>query len=427
MDNIIESHYFILPTQSNVYSFVKLNLTNGTNKILVASLKRKIFSFEYSDSLDGFLKPCLRELSFTYIPNGAEIISVDAFNKSKTCDDFYIGITIIKPNADHSPETYLNIYSEQDLDSNGTLNLENVAQNCLMVELNFIPYQLCHAELKKQDDSSASNSEIVWLISGSDSKIHVFCEDRINHTYNEVDTTELFPEIGVLPSIAMWIDIQYVTQPQLRRITAVGCECGYVQLSIVDVNSDAVLNTFNDQYDGPISRISIFGLKQPLSSPPDSISKHCSINDNLSSDGNDVNLLVVNTLQPSVVYMNIFNEGLSTKKTLADSDLHDVTLCACVADIDMDSCKEILIGTYAQKLLTYKYCDSEWKKTGQIELANPIHGIQYLDVTGDGVKELLVLTLCGVHIMQHNPDDIYTLIMERIKKVLSIPAKEELQ
>lgn len=69
MDNIIESHYFILPTQSNVYSFVKLNLTNGSNKILVASLKRKIFAFEYSDNPEGFLKPYLRELSFTYIPS----------------------------------------------------------------------------------------------------------------------------------------------------------------------------------------------------------------------------------------------------------------------------------------------------------------------------------------------------------------------
>lgn len=53
-------------------------------------------------------------------------------------------------------------------------------------------------------------------MSGSDSKIHAFCEDRINHTYNEVDTTELFPEIGVLPSIAMWMDVQYISQPHLR-------------------------------------------------------------------------------------------------------------------------------------------------------------------------------------------------------------------
>lgn len=53
-----------------------------------------------------------------------------------------------------------------------------------------------------------------------------------------------------------------------------------------------------------------------------------------------------------------------------------------------------------QKLLTYKYSEGEWQKTGQIELANPINGIQYLDVTGDGVKELLVLTLCGIHIIQ---------------------------
>lgn len=61
-----------------------------------------------------------------------------------------------------------------------------------------------------------------------------------------------------------------------RRITAIGCECGYVQLSIVDVNTDTILNTFNDQYDGPISRISIFGLKQPTSNPPRCMNKYIS-------------------------------------------------------------------------------------------------------------------------------------------------------
>jgi hypothetical protein len=36
----------------------------------------------------------------------------------------------------------------------------------------------------------------------------------------------------------------------------------------------------------------------------------------------------------------------------------------------------------------------------QRSFANPIHSILYLDVTGDGVKEFVILTLRGVHIMQ---------------------------
>lgn len=69
MDNINNAHYFLLPSQGNVYTFTKLCLINGINKVLVASLKRKVFSFEYTESSDGFLQPNVKEISFTYIPS----------------------------------------------------------------------------------------------------------------------------------------------------------------------------------------------------------------------------------------------------------------------------------------------------------------------------------------------------------------------
>lgn len=48
----------------------------------------------------------------------------------------------------------------------------------------------------------------------------------------------------------------------------------------------------------------------------------------------------------------------------------------------------------------YKYVSEKWELRGQYKLSNPIHGLQYMDVSGDGVKELIVLTLTGVHILQ---------------------------
>jgi hypothetical protein len=44
--------------------------------------------------------PQTQELQFTYIPGGSEIISIDAYNRSTTANDFVIGITIIKVNLD---------------------------------------------------------------------------------------------------------------------------------------------------------------------------------------------------------------------------------------------------------------------------------------------------------------------------------------
>lgn len=69
MENIIDAHYFVLPSQGNVYSLTKLCVSNGANKILAASLRRKVFSFEYSGDSDGFLKPTVKEVLFTYIPS----------------------------------------------------------------------------------------------------------------------------------------------------------------------------------------------------------------------------------------------------------------------------------------------------------------------------------------------------------------------
>lgn len=69
IENIIDAHYFLLPSQGNVYSLTKLCMSNGTNKILAASLRRKVFSFEYSGDSDGFLKPTVKEVLFTYIPS----------------------------------------------------------------------------------------------------------------------------------------------------------------------------------------------------------------------------------------------------------------------------------------------------------------------------------------------------------------------
>ena len=75
--------------------------------------------------------PQTKELQFTYIPSGAEIISIDAFNHSPVTDDFVIGITIIKSAETGSPGQFLNIYS--DWEHGNDLELENLAQVMMMI------------------------------------------------------------------------------------------------------------------------------------------------------------------------------------------------------------------------------------------------------------------------------------------------------
>lgn len=83
---------------------------------------------------------------------GAEIISVDAYNKHHSDEEFVIGITIIKPSNEGSIERYLNIYSESTGDGeNSETSIETIAQNCLTVELTYTPYLLYHTIIQDEE------------------------------------------------------------------------------------------------------------------------------------------------------------------------------------------------------------------------------------------------------------------------------------
>lgn len=412
MECFVDAHYFPLPTQGNIYSVVNLQQSNGKNKTLVATLKRKIYSCEFIEE-NNILLPIIKEVPFTYIPTGAEIISIDAFNRSKICDDFFIGITIIKVNGDQSTETYLNIYTEQDVEEKGELNLDCLAQNCLMLELTFVPYQLYHTSLFTQDKSE----EAVWLLSGSDLKMHLFREDPQNHTYSEIEAEDIFPEFSRLPSIVFWLDIKH-TRNEERRLTAFGCECGLVKIFMVDITKNILLLNISQQFDAPVSRVSLFKVKnRPVHLKSSFVVGKLRDKDILQKDEKShcFNLLVINTLQPSVVFMDVVNEQFENRIVLPDSDKHDIALCACIADVNMDTKTEILIGTFAKELLVYKYENAIWILHGQHKFSHSVHSINYVDITGDGVKELIVVTMLGVQIFQHS----LMAVMDTVKKRLS--------
>lgn len=79
-----------------------------------------------------------------FATGGAEIISIDAYNKSDVGDEFVIGITITKPSSETSIERYLNIYTEGVGEGDDSNSIETIAQNCLMLELSYTPYLLYH-------------------------------------------------------------------------------------------------------------------------------------------------------------------------------------------------------------------------------------------------------------------------------------------
>lgn len=99
-------------------------------------------------------------------------------------------------------------------------------------------------------------------------------------------------------------------------------------------------------------------------------------------------------------FRNILDNELKEPFTLAGSEKHDVITCSLVTDLQMDHRPTILLGTYGQELLAYRFVDESWCLSWQRSFSHPILALDYCDVTGDGVRELVTLTTRGVQILQ---------------------------
>uniref|UniRef100_A0A671KVG3 Kaptin (actin binding protein) n=1 Tax=Sinocyclocheilus anshuiensis TaxID=1608454 RepID=A0A671KVG3_9TELE len=361
----VEDSFSRFPSQSNIYGLCQA----GEQELLAATLKGKVVCFRYQD-LQKKIRPVAREIQFTYIPVDAEIVSIDAFNKSAPERGMVVGITFIKDSGDKATP-FLNIYC--DYEPGSEFNLESIAQSCLNLELQFTPFQLYHTEVHCGDGSS----ETVFLLSGHDQLIHLYKENASLHQFEEQPVERLFPELQELPSNVLWLNVLSIDQN--RRLTAFGCQNGSVGLSLVNQKGPEILQNWRVQHDSPISTVLLFPLKQHLS-------LNCKIN--------------------VCVFRDVEQYGLSRQLCLAESDQCDAVLCALVVDLDFDGQHELLLGTYGQDLLCYKFHQPTGAFEDKLQLLwrrsfkSPLLSLIYLDLDGDGLRELAVLTLKGLHILQ---------------------------
>ncbi|NXT39793.1 KPTN protein, partial [Pelecanoides urinatrix] len=165
-----------------------------------------------------------------------------------------------------------------------------------------------------------------------------------------------------------------------QRLTAFGCQSGYVRVAWVDQTSRAVLQSWSIQQDGPISKVLVFPLPGTTQAgtasriPPLFSGKSFGTGnthrllpvDAVAAQGYSV--LVASTIELSVVYRDVLTNGLSDQLILPASDQYDSVLCALVTDVDFDGAREILLGTYGQELLCYKYTSAAANPAGEFRL-----------------------------------------------------------
>ena len=351
--------------------------------------------------------PQSQEIQFTYIPSGAEIISIDAFNRSKQADDFVIGVTIIKSAESGSPGQYLNIYSDWDvmMDQRQGQILENLAQSCISLSLDFTPYQLTHWQV---------GDGTVWLLGGSDRRIHVYSEDKAKHMYQEVDPATFLPEFSSsFPSVPLWTDLAEVGG---TRVTATGCGCGLLVVTTVSTSSPDSLRTWHREFAGPVTSTRLFSVRPEPLPPPAFLQVHSQP----EREERRLELCVAHSLGQTEVFSNILQSGLSDSSPLPESDLHDVVTTICVADLDMKGQNDLILGTYGHQLLSYRHSDQGWNLAWTRSLSAPVLGLRWEDVTGDGVRELVVVTTRGVQVLQSQLDHVKQVTLERLKKLVKM-------
>ncbi|CAL1574010.1 unnamed protein product [Knipowitschia caucasica] len=400
---MVEDSFTRFPSQSNMYGLCQA----GEQQLLAATLKGKVVCFRYH-VLQRTVRPVAKEVQFTYIPVDAEIVSIDAFHKSSPKRGLVVGITFIKDSGDKATP-FLNIYC--DYEPGSEFNLESIAQSCLNLELQFTPFQLYHTEVQCDDGAK----ETVFLLSGHDQRIHLYKENASLHQFEEQPVERLFPELQQLPSNVLWLDMRSLASG--RRLSAFGCQSGCVGLALVNQTGPEVLQSWRVQFDSPISTVLLFPV---------------SCNNASGHEMSGYNLLVTSTIEIAVVYRDVEQHGLTLTMCLPESDQWDAVLSALVIDLDFDGQKEVLLGTYGQELLCYKYQAAVSGGDGQFQLQwrrsfkSPLLSIIYLDLTGDGMKELAVLTLKGLHVLQHSLTCTTALVLQRLSQQVSERAQAAL-
>ncbi|XP_073494078.1 KICSTOR complex protein kaptin [Phyllobates terribilis] len=403
---LTEDTFSRFPSQSNVYGLSVLPCAGGGgggggHELLAATLKGKVTSFKYQELRDK-VRAGARELQFTYIPVDAEIVSIDSFSKSPPKRGLVVGITFIKDSGDKA-SFFLNIYC--DYEPGSEYNLDSIAQSCLNLELKFTPFQLCHAEVQDGDQQ-----ETVFLLGGNDQYIHLYKENEGLHQFEEQPVEHLFPELRDLPSNVTWLSVHNIPDTQ-RRITAYGCQSGYFCVSHVDQGKREILQSWSLQQDGPLSKVLIFSM------PDTPVGDTCAWNEveTCRAFREQYNVLVTSTIELSAVYWNILENGLREQLLLPSSDQFDSVLCAVTADVDFDGDPEILLGTYGQELLCYKYMEGHFQLMWQRSFPSPLLCIAHVDLTWDGLCELAIVCLKGLHILQQSLAKTSERLIQRLR------------
>ncbi|NXH22794.1 KPTN protein, partial [Bucco capensis] len=446
---LVEDSFSRLASQSNVYGLAALQGGEGPGGLLAAALKGKVIYFRYQE-LRERLRPVARELQFTYIPGvpergrGHRKLPGGGPEHPGKGLGVLLGRSGVLLKGSEAPCGGLG-------DPGRALGLLGGSQGLLKVSVPILTLVLSAVAVPIPFPFPIPSCVFPWQHLGS-------------HQFEEQPLAQLFPELLDLPSNVLWLDVCNIPGSGCR-ISAFGCHNGYIRVSHVQQSpGPVVLQSWSLQQDGPISKVLVFpwqqegeGRGKSTGSPGSPVPS--------SGTAPAYSVLVTSTIEPTVLYRDVLQQGLSCQLLLPGTEQLDSVLCALVTDIDLDGNREILLGTYGQDLLCYKFstpsstapapaAQDSWPALTsspgvpsssssspggipcspgvlpvQLELCwhrrfpSPLLSLLQVDLTADGLQELAVVCLRGLHVLQHSLEPVARCLLQRLRRELQRRAR----
>ncbi len=120
-----------------------------------------------------------------------------------------------------------------------------------------------------------------------------------------------------------------------------------------------------------------------------------------------VSLAAACAVEMVAVYDNVVVHGLDSAAVLPESTDHDCVLALGLADLTWSGRQDLLVGTYGQTMLGYS-CSAGADPTQPLTygvlfrrlVTHPVYWFASSDITGDGLREIIVRTGAGLSIFQ---------------------------
>ena len=451
-----ETQYFDGVSPNNADCTAVL-MHNGLHRLLVAS-GRRVFSVDAGRGDDAGAG--VRELHLAGIPANARIMALDAFtllhsarrkariivalmNKRRAASDAVPLLQHAHLGQDEEPSNdwSINVYT-------ATMSLQQVLleSDFQILQTDFIPMQLSHTVARIDEQRRK-----VFLACGDDGAVHYFGQQSEGDRFDELavvsSAANAFQNLPSTPiafaashpdrfaySDNMWAAVCEKGTVHLGEFPASGFQQSRAEGDddLDEEDEDEEDEEDEEEYEGgdvvSSSRSDAVG-ESSLAAVSSSSAEDDTVKGSLQLEGplscvcfhevssSRLDLIVGSALGNARVFFDVTNNGLKRSAVLPQSDCSDSVLCVQSCDVDCDGTREVVIGTYGCRVLVYSAQGDEeaYCLKSQRMFSHPVYTLDCVDVNLDGVKELVVGGLRGLHVLR--PD--LAAVAERLMKIVN--------